>query len=45
MSSKQRIRRETISTLVSERGAISVGALSDLLDVSMQTIRRDIDAL
>ena len=45
MSSKQRIRRETISSLVSERGAISVGALSDLLDVSMQTIRRDIDAL
>ena len=45
MSSKKRIRRERISTLVSERGAISVGALAELLDVSMQTIRRDIDAL
>lgn len=31
--------------LVMERGAISVGALSELLDVSMQTIRRDIDEL
>ena len=31
--------------LVGERGAVSVGALAELLDVSMQTIRRDIDAL
>ncbi len=31
--------------LVMERGAISVGALAELLDVSMQTIRRDIDGL
>ena len=31
--------------LVGERGAVSVGALADLMDVSMQTIRRDIDAL
>jgi len=31
--------------LVMERGAISVGALAELLDVSMQTIRRDIDEL
>ncbi len=45
MSSKKRKRRETIAALVSERGAVSVGALADLLDVSMQTIRRDIDAL
>jgi len=45
MSSKQIARREKISMLVSERGAISVGALAELLEVSMQTIRRDIDAL
>ncbi len=45
MSSKKRKRREKITALVGERGAVSVGALADLLDVSMQTIRRDIDAL
>lgn len=31
--------------LVLERGAISVGALAEILNVSMQTIRRDIDDL
>lgn len=45
MSSKKRKRREKITALISERGAVSVGALAELLDVSMQTIRRDIDAL
>jgi len=45
MSSKKRKRRESITTLVAERGAVSVGALAEMLDVSMQTIRRDIDAL
>jgi len=44
-SSKQRKRRDAILAAVGERGTISVGALADLLDVSMQTIRRDIDAL
>jgi len=45
MSSKKRKRREELLKLVSERGTISVGALAELLDVSMQTVRRDIDAL
>ena len=45
MSAKKRKRRTRISDIVSERGAISVGALADMLDVSMQTIRRDIDKL
>ena len=45
MSGKKRTRRDRIMALVLERGAISVGALAELLDVSMQTIRRDIDGL
>lgn len=45
MSSRKRARRDSVYALVAERGTISVGALADLLDVSMQTIRRDIDAL
>lgn len=45
MSSKKRKRKQNILALVSERGTMSVGALADMLDVSMQTIRRDIDAL
>ncbi len=45
MSSKKRTRREAISALVMEQGAVTVGALSEKFDVSMQTIRRDIDAL
>ena len=45
MSSKKLNRRERIEEIVLERGAISVGALAEALDVSTQTIRRDIDEL
>lgn len=45
MSSKKLNRRERIEEIVLERGAISVGALAEALDVSTQTIRRDIDDL
>lgn len=45
MSYRKRARREKILDLVQERGVISVGALAEMLDVSMQTIRRDIDEL
>lgn len=45
MSYRKRQRHEKISALVLERGVISVGALAEILDVSMQTIRRDIDEL
>lgn len=45
MSYSKSKRREKILALVNERGAISVGALAELLDVSMQTIRRDVDEL
>ncbi|MBT5000386.1 MAG: DeoR/GlpR transcriptional regulator [Tateyamaria sp.] len=45
MSSKKRKRQESITTLVLESGAISVGALAERYDVSMQTIRRDVDEL
>lgn len=45
MSSKKRKRREEITTLVLERGSISVEALAETLNVSTQTIRRDVDAL
>lgn len=45
MSSKKQRRREAISALVLERGAVTVGALSEQLNVSMQTIRRDVDAM
>lgn len=45
MSDKKRKRRERIMDLVLERGVISVGALAEMLDVSTQTIRRDIDEL
>ncbi len=34
-----------IQQIAQERGAISVGALADILGVSMQTIRRDLDIL
>lgn len=45
MSAKQQSRRDAITALVLEQGAVTVGALAERLDVSMQTIRRDIDAL
>ena len=38
MSSKKPNRREKIEEIVQERGAISVGALAEALDVSTQTI-------
>ena len=45
MSSKKQKRRQAISSIVLEQGAATVGALSEQLNVSMQTIRRDVDAL
>lgn len=45
MSSKKQKRRSAISALVLEQGAVTVGSLAERFDVSMQTIRRDIDAL
>ena len=45
MSAKKRKRRSTIVEIVHERGTISVGALAEMLEVSTQTIRRDIDKL
>ncbi len=45
MSTNKRNRREKIMALVLERGTVSVGALAETFDVSMQTIRRDIDEL
>ena len=45
MSSKKQRRRQAISALVLEQGAVTVGSLAERFDVSMQTIRRDVDAL
>lgn len=45
MSSKKQKRREAISALVLEHGAATVGSLAEQLNVSMQTIRRDVDVL
>ena len=45
MSSKKRQRRDAITALVLEHGAVTVGSLAERFDVSMQTIRRDVDAL
>ena len=45
MSAKKHKRRARVVEVVHERGAISVGALAEMLDVSTQTIRRDIDIL
>lgn len=45
MSSKKHRRREAISALVLEQGAVTVGSLAERFDVSMQTIRRDVDTL
>ena len=40
MSDRKRKRRKDVMALVMERGAISVGALAEMLDVSMQTATR-----
>lgn len=45
MTTKKRNRRKRIAGIVLELGAVSVGALAEMLDVSTQTIRRDIDKL
>lgn len=45
MSSKKRNRREAITALVLEQGAVTVGSLAERFNVSMQTIRRDVDDL
>ncbi len=45
MSAKKRKRHKAIKEIVLERGALSLGALADILDVSTQTIRRDVDKL
>lgn len=45
MSSKKQRRRAAISALVLEQGAVTVGSLAERFDVSMQTIRRDVDTL
>jgi DeoR family glycerol-3-phosphate regulon repressor len=45
MTTKKQNRRIQITKIVLERGAVSVGALAEMLDVSTQTIRRDIDGL
>lgn len=45
MSLKKRQRREAIAALVLEQGSVTIGSLAERFDVSMQTIRRDVDAL
>lgn len=45
MASKAIRRRDLIEQVVQERGGISVGALAEMLGVSTQTIRRDLDVL
>ena len=45
VSKKKHKRRDEIISIVLEHGAVSVGTLANKLDVSMQTIRRDIDKL
>lgn len=45
MSTKKRNRRDKIKEIALEQGVVSVGALAELFDVSMQTIRRDVDVL
>ncbi len=45
MVSKTIRRRDLIQQVVQERGGVSVGALAEMLGVSMQTIRRDLDIL
>ncbi|MDI3335672.1 DeoR/GlpR family DNA-binding transcription regulator [Defluviimonas aestuarii] len=45
MASKKIRRRDLIEQVVQERGGVSVGALAEMLGVSTQTIRRDLDIL
>ena len=45
MASKNIRRRDLIQQVVQERGGVSVGSLAEMLGVSTQTIRRDIDKL
>jgi DeoR family glycerol-3-phosphate regulon repressor len=45
MTSKKARRRDLIQQVVQERGGMSVGALAEMLGVSTQTIRRDLDIL
>ncbi len=45
MSVKKHKRRQNIENFVLERGVVSIGALAEILNVSTQTIRRDIDKL
>lgn len=45
MASKKIKRHDMIHQVVQERGGVSVGSLAEMLGVSTQTIRRDIDIL
>lgn len=45
MASKAIRRRDLIQQVVQERGGVSVGALAEMLGVSTQTVRRDLDIL
>lgn len=45
MASKKIRRRDLIQQVVQERGGASVGALAEMLGVSTQTIRRDLEML
>ena len=45
MASKSIKRRDVIMQVVQNRGGVSIGALAEMLGVSTQTIRRDIDRL
>lgn len=45
MASKRIRRHDFIQQVVQERGRASVGALAEMLGVSTQTIRRDLDSL
>ena len=45
MASKKIRRRDLIQQVVQERGGVSVGSLAEMLGVSTQTIRRDLDIL
>ncbi len=45
MASRKIRRRDLIQQIVQERGGVSVGALAEMLSVSTQTIRRDLDIL